>query len=114
MRLPSSMERVYAGRNTKNGGHAMTAKLTDRIDTLEQRLRELKAKHQRSEARRRTVEARRDRREETRRKILVGAVVLAKVEQGVLEAAVLHKWLDGALTRSDDRALFALDRREAP
>jgi hypothetical protein len=88
----------------------MTTKLTNRIDTLEQRLRELKARHQRSEARRRTVESRRDRREETRRKILVGAIVLAKVEQGFLEEQVLRKWLDGALTREDDRALFRLDR----
>ena len=92
----------------------MTAKLTDRIDTLEQRLRELRARHQKSEARRRTVESRRSRRDETRRKILVGAIVLAKVEQGVLEESVLRRWLDGALTRADDRALFALDGREAP
>jgi hypothetical protein len=88
----------------------MTTKLTNRIDTLEQRLRELKARHQRSEARRRNVESRRDRREETRRKILVGAIVLAKVEQGVLEEAVLRRWLDGALTREDDRQLFGLER----
>ena len=33
----------------------------------------------------RTVEARRSRRDDTRRKIVVGAIVLAKVEQGVLE-----------------------------
>jgi hypothetical protein len=77
----------------------MTDKLVNRIDTLEQRLRQLKARHQRNEARRRTFESRRDRRAETRRKVLVGAIVLAKV---------LRKWLDGALTREDDRALFRL------
>jgi hypothetical protein len=86
----------------------MTDKLVNRIDTLEQRLRQLKARHQRNEARRRTFESRRDRRAETRRKVLVGAIVLAKVEQGVLEESVLRKWLDGALTREDDRALFRL------
>ncbi len=42
-------------------------------------------------------------------------MVLAKVEQGVLEESVLRKWLEGALTREGDRALFGLaTRREAP
>jgi hypothetical protein len=86
----------------------MTTKLVNRIDTLEQRLKALKARHQQSEARRRTFQSRRERREETRRKILVGAIVLAKVDQGVLEESVLRRWLDGALTREDDRALFGL------
>jgi hypothetical protein len=84
----------------------MTTKLTDRIETLEQRLKQLKARHQQSEARRRTFESRRERREDARRKILVGAIVLAKVEQGVLEEPVLRQWLDAALSRNDDRALF--------
>jgi hypothetical protein len=57
----------------------VTTKLTDRIDTLEQRLKRLKACHQQSEARRRSFDARRERREETRRRIPVGAIVLAKV-----------------------------------
>jgi len=46
-----------------------------------------------------------------RRKILVGAIVLAKVEQGVIQEAVLRSWLDAALTREDDRALFGLKGR---
>jgi hypothetical protein len=61
-----------------------------------------------TEQRRRTIEARRSRRDDTRRKILVGAIVLAKVEQGVLEESVLRGWLKGALTRPEDRALFGL------
>jgi hypothetical protein len=43
-----------------------------------------------------------------RRKILVGAVVLAKIEQGEFQQATLDEWLDAALTRLDDRALFGL------
>jgi hypothetical protein len=35
-------------------------------------------------------------------------VVLAKVDQGVLEETVLLGWLDGALERADDLALFDL------
>jgi hypothetical protein len=36
-------------------------------------------------------------------------VVLAKVEDGSLEEAVLKKWLDPAITREEDRKLFELD-----
>jgi hypothetical protein len=86
------------------------AKITERIDSLEERLKHLKARQQRTEARQRTVASRRARREDTRRKILVGAIVLAKVDQGVLEESVLRGWLKGALKRPDDRALFGLDR----
>jgi hypothetical protein len=46
-----------------------------------------------------------------RRKILVGAIVLAKAEQGVIQESVLRSWLEGALTRQDDRALFGLKAR---
>jgi hypothetical protein len=67
--------------------------------------RSLTSTRQRIEARRRA------RRDDTRRKILVGAIVLAKVEQGVIQESVLRSWLDGALTRQDDRALFGLKAR---
>lgn len=86
-------------------------KIAERIDSLEDRLKKLKAQRTRIEARERTVENRRTRREETRRKILVGAIVLAKVDQEVLAESTLRGWLDKALTRADDRALFNLDRR---
>jgi hypothetical protein len=87
------------------------SKIAKRIESLEERVRQLKAKQQRIEARRRSLETRRARRADTRRKILVGAIVLAKVEQGVLADSVLNAWLDGALERADDRALFNLPAR---
>jgi hypothetical protein len=68
-------------------------------------------KQRRIEARRRSIESRRARRDDTRRKILVGAVVLAKVEQGALAESVLRRWLEAALERADDRALFELPAR---
>jgi hypothetical protein len=83
-------------------------KIDERIEALESKLKQLKVQHQRREARTRTVAARRARGEELRRKILVGAIVLAKVEEGVFDEAVLRGWLDTALTREDDRALFEL------
>jgi len=89
----------------------VAAKIAERIEALEERVRQLKAKQQRIDARRRTLESRRARTADTRRKILVGAVVLAKVDQGVLQESVLRGWLDGALERPDDRALFGLGAR---
>lgn len=86
----------------------MAGKIADRIDTLERRLKALKTQQQRLEARNRATKARRDRREELRKKIVVGAVVLSKVERGEIEEKVLLGWLEGALTREEDRALFGL------
>jgi len=87
------------------------AKNADPTDAFELRLKQLSAKQQRQQQRRRSIEERRTRREDLRRKVLVGAVVLAKVEQGVIEEADLRRWLDSALTREEDRALFGLDPR---
>lgn len=87
------------------------ADITARIEVLEQRLKQLKAKQQRVEARRRSLETRRARGVELRRKILVGAVVLAKVEEGAIPRATLLEWMEGALTKKEDRALFGLAPR---
>jgi len=87
------------------------AKLDERINALETRLEQLKAKQQRLDARRRALESRRKRRADTRRKILIGAIVLARIEQGRFPEDELRAWLDEALTRADDRALFELPAR---
>ena len=83
-------------------------KLDERIATLQERLQQLKARQQRIVARQKTLESRRHRKEDTRRKILVGAIVLAKADQGKFDQAQLRCWLDEELTRSDDRELFDL------
>jgi hypothetical protein len=81
----------------------------ERILALEAKLKQLKVQQQRKEARARTTAAKKSRGEELRRKILVGAVVLAKVEDGSFDGAVLRGWMDKALNREDDRALFRLE-----
>ena len=86
-------------------------KIDERIETLETKLKQLKLQQQRKEARARTVAAKRARGEELRRKILAGAVVLAKVDEGSFDGEVLRGWMDEALTREDDRALFGLGRK---
>jgi hypothetical protein len=84
-------------------------KRATQIAQLEEKLRQLKAREQAVEARRRSLESRRARKDDTRRKILVGAIVLAKVEQGEFPEARLRSWLDAALARDDDRGLFGLE-----
>lgn len=95
-------------RGARDGGNSSMPKLDERIATLQQQLQQLKAKQQRIAARQKALESRRNRKADTRRKILVGAVVLARIDQGELNKAQLHRWLDEALTRPDDRALFDL------
>jgi hypothetical protein len=80
----------------------------ERIQALEQKLKQLKTLQQRREAKARSVALHRSRRDELRRKILVGAVVLSKVEAKEFDEVVLRRWMDAALTRADDRALFGL------
>jgi hypothetical protein len=89
-------------------------KIDDRIDALEVKLKQLKTQQQRSEARARTIASRRARHAELRRKILVGAIVLAKVEAKEFDDKILRGWIDQALTRADDRELFGLPIREPP
>ena len=82
--------------------------IEDRIADLERRLKQAKALKQQQVARARAADKKRQRSEETRRKILVGAVVLAKVERGEWPQERLRELMDQALTRADDRALFGL------
>lgn len=86
----------------------------ERIATLEDRLKQLKAKQHQIDSRRRTVESRRNRKEDTRRKILVGAIILAKVEHGEISGTQLRQWLSSSLTRPDDRALSSYRPRSRP
>lgn len=86
----------------------MNPKLDQRISTLKGKLKELELRQQRIDARKRALQSRRDRKQDTRRKILAGAVVLARVAQGQIPEAEFRTWLGAALTRPDDRALFGL------
>ena len=88
-------------------------KLDERIDHLEARLKQLKAQQIRLAARQRALESRRSRKNETRKKILVGAVVLDRVQKAQFDKAELDAWLDLALTRPEDRELFDLPIRGA-
>jgi hypothetical protein len=84
-------------------------KLDQQISTLEERLKLLKLRHQRTDARRKAIEASREKKADTRRKILIGTVVMAKVEEKVIDENLLRTWLNDALTRANDRQLFGLE-----
>lgn len=84
------------------------ASIEDRIAALEAKLKQEKAKKQQIEARKRAAESKLKRSQNTRRKILVGAAVLGKVERGEWSQDKLLALLDASLTRTDDRALFGL------
>ena len=83
-------------------------KLDDQISTLQDRLSQLKLRQQRIESRQLAIHAQRARKLETRRRILVGALILAKAERGEVDLKQLLAWLDQELTRSEDRKLFGL------
>jgi len=89
-------------------------KLDDQISTLQERLKQLKLRQQRVDARKRAIETLRERKAETRRQFVVGSVILAKVQEGVLDPMQLQDWLDQTLTRRDDRALFHLPPKGEP
>jgi len=86
-------------------------KLDDQISTLQQRLQQLKLRQQRIDARRRAIAANRERKAETRRKILMGTLVMGKIQRGEIDQRQIMAWLDEALTRMTDRALFDLPPR---
>ena len=89
-------------------------KLDERITTLETKLKQLKARQARIEARKRALLSRQARKDDTRRKILIGATILARIDRHQLDHADLEAWLDAHLTREDDRALFELPALPSP
>ena len=88
-------------------------KLDEQISTLQEKLAQLKLRQQRLDARKQALQAERDRKALTRRRILVGGVVLEKVERGEIDSDLFRSWLDQALRRAEDRALFGLAEKES-
>jgi hypothetical protein len=89
-----------------------TTKNHARIQALDERLSRLRAERIRLTARVSQSERTRD----TRRKILIGAAVLAAVDHDgvpmLRSQRELLQWLESRLTRPHDRAVFDLPRRD--
>jgi hypothetical protein len=82
--------------------------MTTKLQLLLEKETQLKAQIQLAKAAERTLEKKKD----TRRKILIGAAVLAKVEAGMWPQQDLKVMMDGFLTRPHERELFGLDTAE--
>ncbi len=83
-------------------------KAQQRVKDLEEKLKQAKALKQKAEARVKASETKQKRADDTRRKILVGAAILAKVERGEWPKEKMLEMMGQQLTRPDDRVLFDL------
>ena len=79
--------------------------MATKLQRLLEKEAQLKAQIQQAKAAERTLEKKRD----TRRKILIGAAVMARVKSGEWPRDDLRMMMDGFLTRPNERALFDLD-----
>lgn len=91
----------------------MTA-LDERIKAQEEKLKQLKALKQKQEAMKRAADAKKVRADDTRRKILIGAMLLEQMDKNEGMKKNMIGQLDSYLTRSDDRALFSLEEKSPP
>jgi hypothetical protein len=104
MAAPSPTSPGAAVRPRTSAGRDAEVELEEKRVKLEQ----LKVRQRRLENRIKYLQSRQARRDDTRRKILIGAVILAKIERGEFDEKKLQAMLDTALTRKDDRELFGL------
>lgn len=82
--------------------------MATKLNKLLEKESQLKAQIQLAKSAERTLEKKRD----TRRKILIGAAVMARVESGRWPQADLLEMMDGFLTRPNERELFELEVAE--
>lgn len=86
----------------------MAAGIEDKIKALEEKLKQAKAQKAKIEARKKAIEAKVQRSQDTRRKVLAGAMVFEMMERDEATRQRFMERLDKYLTRADDRALFDL------
>ena len=86
----------------------MAIGIEDKIKALEEKLKQAKAQKAKIEARQKAIETKVQRSQDTRRKVLAGAMVLEMMERDEATRQRFMERLDKYLTRADDRALFDL------
>lgn len=82
--------------------------IEDKIAQAETKLKQLKAAKQKVEARKRAIELNQRKKDDTRRKVLIGAAIMAMLDSGRMKQEKLMEIMDGFLTREAERALFGL------
>lgn len=85
--------------------------ISERIALQQEKLAQLKARKAKLEAAEKNRINKANRSSDTRRKILVGSLILAAVNRGEIEKLFLLKILNEGLERVDDRKLFNLPER---
>ena len=88
--------------------------LEERITHAEERLQQLKARQQKLLAQKRAVESKKHRSEETRRKVLLGALLWDQMSKDESTKSRVLFELANWLSRDDDRELFSLPRKLLP
>ncbi|MFW1637147.1 MULTISPECIES: mobilization protein [Acinetobacter] len=81
--------------------------LEQKIEQQEQKLKQLKAQKQAAEAREKARKKEQDRKDDTRRKILLGSYLIKKMEDEIEKQKILAE-LKEYLTEDRDRFLFGL------
>lgn len=83
-------------------------KIDERIQKQEDELKRLKALKRKAESRKRSAEREQQRKDDTRKKILIGACMLKLAEENQEANERMLKQLDNFLTNDRDRDLFNL------
>jgi hypothetical protein len=107
-------EEKKAEGSVSNGEEKKKGKsLDEKLRQAKERVERLEAQKQKREARMRAKKNKEERAKDTRRKVLLGAIVLGKLTRGEWTQVQLAE-LTKELTRDDDRALFGLGPLPAP
>jgi ectoine hydroxylase-related dioxygenase (phytanoyl-CoA dioxygenase family) len=106
---------IYYGRLALYFGVYGRTVMSKIVETIEEQIRkqkekldQLKARKTAIEARAKASEAKKNRANDTRKKILVGAAVLAQIENNPEGQERTKQMLDKFLTKESDRKLFGL------
>lgn len=83
--------------------------MSKKMERLLEKQAQLKAQIQKARAAEKNLEKKRD----TRRKILIGAAILARIEAGTWKQSDLLDMMDEFLTRPTERELFGLETNGA-
>lgn len=87
-----------------------TMTLEERIAAAEEKTKKLKSQLAAKNAKARAAQKKVERKQDTRRKVLVGAIILSRIGKGEpWPEDDLFTMLESELTRDDDRALFGFD-----
>ena len=98
------MKRIKMSKTSEN--------LDKKIEAQLEKLKQLKAQKQAIEARERAKQKEQDRKDDTRRKILLGSYLIKKMESNEANKQKILADLNEYLTEDRDRKLFGLSTQE--